>query len=56
MQEYLGGIKGLMITFFYFILGNLLAEIQLALSVVSFAITIVVGLFTLIEKIQSYKK
>jgi hypothetical protein len=56
MQEHLGGTKGTAITFITFFLGNILSEVQLALSIVSFAIAIIVGLFTLIEKINSYNK
>jgi hypothetical protein len=55
LHTFLSGDKGPLMTFCSFIFGSIFVNIQVSLSIVSFAIAIIVGVLTIIEKVTALK-
>ena len=55
LQSLLSGDKGPLMTFCSFIFGSIFVNIQVSLSIVSFAIAIIVGVLTIVEKVTALK-
>jgi hypothetical protein len=56
LHSVFSGDKGPVMTFCSFIFGSIFVNIQVSLSIVSFAIAIVVGILTIIEKVTALRK